>query len=163
MKYFALILLMILVTGLFGGVKAPDFKLEDMKGKQVKLSDVLKDGIVILDFWATFCNPCKEELPALDKLQKKYPDQIKVVAISADRARTKNKAKAYIKGKKYEMISLFDVNGEVQKLYKIKNIPRTFIIDQDRNIIYDHEGYKSGDENHLEEEILKLIKTNEKK
>ncbi len=134
--------------------KAPDFKLENMKGKQVKLSKFLEEGLVILDFWATWCVPCKKALPELSRIHEEY-DSVNVVTICTDKPRKIDKAKAYVKSNKYKFKTLFDTNKKVTNLYKVTNIPRTFLIAPDGTILYDHLGYNKGDEKHLEEEIHK--------
>ena len=101
-------ILMFFIIQLFTLEKAPDFKLENMKGKQVKLSDFLEKGLVVLDFWTTWCEPCKKELPELSKIQDKYKEHITVITISCDKPRNKDKAKAYIKSKKFNVVNLFD-------------------------------------------------------
>ncbi len=153
---------MFFIIQLFTLEKAPDFKLENIKGKQVKLSDFLEKGLVILDFWATWCEPCKKELPKLSNIQDIHKDKITVITISCDKPRNKDKAKTYIKSKKFNVVNLFDTKKNVQKLYNITNIPRTLIIAPDGTILYDHTGYQRGDEKHLEEIIEKWIKENMK-
>ncbi len=156
------IILILIIVQLFALDKAPDFKLENMKGKQVKLSDFLEKGPVILDFWATWCEPCKKELPALSKIQDIYKDSITVITISCDKPRNKNKAKAYIKAQKLNVVNLFDTKKDVQKLFNVTNIPRTLIIVPDSTIIFDHTGYQRGDEKHIIEAIDKWFQQTEK-
>ncbi len=134
--------------------KAPDFKLENMKGKQVKLSHFLEEGLVILDFWATWCVPCKKALPELNRIHQEY-DSVNVVTVCTDKPRKTDKAKSFIKSNKYKFKTLFDPGKKVRNLYKVTNIPRTFLIAPDGTILYDHLGYNKGDEKHLEEEIRK--------
>ncbi len=153
----SIIILVLILVQLSALEKAPDFKLENMKGKQVKLSDFLEKGPVILDFWATWCEPCKKELPALSKIQDKYQEHITVITISCDKPRNKDKAKAYIKSKKFNVKNLFDTKKNVQKLFNITNIPRTIIIAPDSTILYDHTGYQRGHEEEIEAEIIKWI------
>lgn len=137
--------------------KAQDFELENMKGKKVKLSEVYKDKIVILDFWANWCTPCKKEMIQLDKLQKKYKDKIQIIAVSIDKARHVSKAKAFIKSKRYSFEVLFDTDNRVLKMYNVVNPPNTSIITKDGNIVWSHLGYKRGDEIELEKQIIKWI------
>ncbi len=155
-------ILILIIVQLFALDKAPDFKLENMKGKQVKLSDFLEKGPVILDFWATWCEPCKKELPALSKIQDMYKDSITVITISCDKPRSKSKAKAYIKAQKLNVVNLFDTKKDVQKLFNVTNIPRTIIVAPDSTIIFDHTGYQRGDEKHIIEAIDKWFQQTEK-
>ena len=135
---------------------APDFQLENERGDQVKLSD-FNDKLVLLDFWATWCVPCCKELPHLSKLQEKYGDDVQVLAITIDKARQVSKAKAYVKSNRFKFMTLFDPKQEVAALYNMVNPPRTLLIDPSGKIIFQHDGYKRGDEVHIEEEIVKWI------
>ncbi len=153
------VLMILFLSKNFAIEKASDFKLENIKGKKVSLSDFQKEGLVILDFWATWCEPCKKALPKLNNIHEKY-DSVVVVTICTDKPRTKNKAKTYIKSNKYKFYSLFDLNKKVQKMFNVVNIPRTIMIAPDGIIIYDHTGYQRGDEEHYEEVIQKWINRN---
>ena len=140
-------------------IKAQDFELENMKGKKIKLSDFYKDKLVILDFWASWCIPCKKELQFLDNFQQKYGDHIQVIAINIDKARHVSKAKAYIKSKRYKFEVLFDTDNSVKKLYNVTAPPNTNIISTNGEIIWSHIGYTKGDEKKIEEQIIKWIES----
>ena len=157
-KLFILSLIILFAISLLANEKqqAPQFELQNMKGEVVKLSD-FSNKLVLLDFWATWCVPCLKELPHLSKLQSKYGEDIQVIAIDVDRPRSISKAKAYIKSNKFDFITLFDSNGEVTDLYNITNPPRTILISPEGEIIFEHDGYKRGDEKQLEAEIVKWI------
>lgn len=148
--------LMIIAISLNALDKAGDFKLENIDGKQVKLSDMQKEGLVILDFWATWCVPCKNGLPKLNELHEKY-EMVNVIAVCTDKPRQKAEAVSLIKSNKYSFHTLFDSNKTVQKQFNITNIPRTLIIDQNSEIIFDHTGYQRGDEKEYEEVIIKWL------
>ena len=157
---FVTILILLLAIQLIAAEKAGEFKLENIDGKQVKLSDFQKEGLVILDFWATWCVPCKNGLPKLNELQEKY-DNVNVLAINVDKPRKKSNAISLIKSNRFSFHVLFDTKKVVQKQFSITNIPRTLIIDQDGTIIYDHTGYQRGDEKHYEEVIVKWLEEQE--
>ncbi|MCF7858609.1 MAG: TlpA family protein disulfide reductase [Candidatus Cloacimonetes bacterium] len=163
MKFYMIIIL-ILIFGiqLNAADKVSDFKLEDIKGKQVKLSDFQKDGLVILDFWATWCVPCKNSLPKMNELHEKY-DQVNVVTICTDKPRKKSKAISFIKSKRFSFYTLFDTKKVVQKQFNVTSIPYSLIIDQDGKILYEHTGYQRGDEKHYEEIILQWLETKSQK
>ncbi|NQV19732.1 MAG: TlpA family protein disulfide reductase [Armatimonadetes bacterium] len=157
------IILMCCVGNIFALDKAQDFKLENMKGKHVKLSDYLDKGLVVIDFWATWCEPCKKMLLELNKMQDKYKEHITVITINCDKPRAKDKAKAFIKSKKFSVVNLFDTKKNVQKLYNITNIPRTIVIAPDSTILFEHTGFQRGIEEEIEAEIIKWINSNEPK
>ena len=151
-KILIIMMVTVIMLPIFASDKAPEFKLENLKGKIVKLSDFQKEGLVILDFWATWCAPCKKALPKMSKLHEKY-DNVNVVTICTDKPRKVSAAKKLVKSQKYKFHTLFDTKGTVRKLYNINNIPRTIIISPDGTIIYDHTGYQEGDEKKLEKVI----------
>ncbi|MBT7790508.1 MAG: TlpA family protein disulfide reductase [Calditrichaeota bacterium] len=160
MRYFYLILTTcVLLTGtLFAAGQAPDFKLKRMNGGEFILSEELKKGPVLIDFWATWCKPCKKALPKIEYFHKTYADSgLQVVTISIDNPKSKSKIKPFIKGQKYTFDVLFDSNMEVRKLFGGKEIPLSVLINSDSEIVFKHLGYKPGDEKKIEEEILKTL------
>ena len=149
-------LIIIIAIQLTAAEKVGEFKLENIEGKQVKLSDFQKEDLVILDFWATWCVPCKNSLPKINDIHEKY-DNVNVLAINVDKPRKKAAAVSHVKSNRFTFHTLFDSKKVVQKQFNITNIPRTLIIDQDGTIIYDHTGYQRGDEKHYEEIIIEWL------
>ena len=135
----------------------PNFTLEDINGDQIGSDELLSKKAVIVDFWAKWCGPCKKALPHLSDLQEKYKDLVDVVCISTDKARDGDKAKSFVKSRNFKFITLFDPNKDVCKLFNVNTIPRTFIINENGEIVYRHEGYTQGDEHELETELRKVI------
>lgn len=156
---FITLLLFLPLTILAAG-EIPDFTLKDINNNPVKFSELLGKGHIIIDFWATWCSPCMKELPKLSSLQTKYDTLITIVCISADRPRSIARARGIVKSKQFSFLTLFDTDKEVQKLFHITSIPRTFIINKEGEIVYEHTGYKRGDEKYLEEQLLKLLPVN---
>jgi len=119
---------------------APEFKLPDINGKTVNLSD-FKGKIVIVDFWATWCGPCKMEIPGFVKLQEKYKDDLVIIGVSLDQ----NGPKAVVPFAKDYSINYHVVygNGETVKAYGgVNGIPTTFVIDRKGNIQRKYVGYR---------------------
>ncbi|HPO56692.1 MAG: TlpA disulfide reductase family protein [Ignavibacteriaceae bacterium] len=118
--------------------KAPDFALKSVDGKTVKLSD-FKGKIVIVDFWATWCPPCRKGIPDLIQIQKEYPKDVVVIGISLDRD-TKSEVPAFVKnyGINYPVVY---GDGKVDKNFGgIEAIPTAFVIDRNGNIVDKHVG-----------------------
>jgi TonB family protein len=149
-----------LISSVFALDTMPDFTLEDINGDQVDSEELMQKKAVIIDFWAKWCGPCKKALPHLSDLQEKYEDLASVVCITIDKARDGDKAKSFVKSRKFEFITLFDPNKDVCKLFNVNTIPRTFIINENGEIVYKHEGYTQGNENELEAELRKIIYKN---
>jgi peroxiredoxin len=108
--------------------KALDFSLKDLKGKNYKLSD-FKGKVILLNFWATWCPPCRYEMPLLDKLYKEYKKMgFEVVAVSLDS--NPNNVTEYLKNNSVSFIILSDKEGKVGYTYQIVAIPTSFLIDR---------------------------------
>jgi len=158
MIYMALALLMVTMSLLAQQVN--DFTLTDANNNEVKLSDHLGKGIVILDFWATWCQPCMKLLPEMDKIQSEFED-VTILAINVDTPRLLNKAKAQVRSQKYSFLTLFDTNQTVMKRFQVTTIPHTFILDSTGKILFEHTGYSKGDEVELREKILSFLQNDE--
>jgi peroxiredoxin len=140
------------------GTKAPDFRLKDLSGKQVKLSEALKNGPILIDFWATWCQPCKQALPHLDKIYIKYKEQgFQMYAISIDNSRSVSKIRPYVKSKKYQFGVLLDTDSKVLKKYRGTTVPHTVLIGTDGMIKKIWMGYHAGEEIEVEAEVAKLF------
>jgi cytochrome c biogenesis protein CcmG, thiol:disulfide interchange protein DsbE len=143
----------IMLQSAFALEKVNDFRLENMEGKRVSLSQFQEKGLVVLDFWALWCSPCKAFMPKLNELHKKY-EKLNVVTINIDKPRALDRAKTYVRSNRFDFEVLFDTNQTIQKRFNITSIPRTILVEPDGNVIYDHTGYQSGDEKKLEEIIM---------
>ena len=135
--------------------KAPDFTLPDLDGNNVTLSEIIGDGPVYIDFWATWCKPCKRAIPGLVKLYNEYKDRgLKVIAISTDDSRSQGKVKSFTKNYKMDFTILLDASKEVSsRKYKVRGIPQGFLLDNEGNIIYAPRGYIPGLEKILAEKM----------
>jgi len=157
MKAMLMILmtLIILIPGLDADVM-PDFRLPDANNHDMRLSDILGKGPVLIEFWASWCTPCKASMTQLDLLQKKY-DSLTVVVISIDAPKDISKAKNYLKSKGFGFIALFDTEKRLAQQLNVTNPPHTFILDSEGRIVYSHVSYKAGDEAEYEEQIIALL------
>lgn len=119
--------------------QAPEFTLYTLDGTEIKLSDYL-GKIVILDFWATWCAPCRKSIPDLISIQDEYEDELVVIGISLDQPATQNNLQLFINnfGINYPVVL---GTYEVSEAYgNIQAIPTSFIIDKEGNIINKHIG-----------------------
>jgi cytochrome c biogenesis protein CcmG, thiol:disulfide interchange protein DsbE len=155
-KLLLFLLCIFAVFSLYAQKQIPDFTLQDVNGNDVNISEILKTGPAVIDFWATWCQPCLRELPRFDDLQKKYP-QVSFLMITIDAPKSKARAKSEVKSKKYVFTTLFDSNQYVKDKLNVDSIPHTFIVKQNGEISYEHLGYNVGDEKVIEDELLKVI------
>ncbi|MCB9662640.1 MAG: TlpA family protein disulfide reductase [Alphaproteobacteria bacterium] len=137
---------------------AHDFTLRDVNGQSVSLAS-LKGKVVVLSFWATWCGPCKEEMPHLDKLYGAKKDAgLVVLSISTDDARTASKVKPFIASKGFSFPVLLDRDSSVVGIYNpSKSLPYTVLIGRDFEVVEAHTGYDPGDEVALAAKIDKLL------
>lgn len=142
----------------FAGNAASDFTLRDIDNQEVHLAD-LKGKVVVLSFWATWCGPCKEEMPHLQRMYTKYKDQgFVVISISSDDARTSSKVKPYIRAKGFDFPVLLDKDSKVTGVYNpAKTMPWTVLIDRNFEVANVHSGYNPGDEEELEKMVTALL------
>jgi thiol-disulfide isomerase/thioredoxin len=119
--------------------KAADFSLKTLEGKEVKLSDY-KGKVVIIDFWATWCPPCRKGIPDLVELQKEFKDKLVVIGISLDQQNTINDLAPFMKQYAINYPVVLGNEKVVRDYGNIQAIPTSFIIDQAGNIVDTHVG-----------------------
>ncbi len=136
-----------------GSGKAPTFTLPDIDNKQVSLSD-FKGKVVVLDFWATWCPPCRKEIPDFINLQKEYGSKgVQFVGIGLDDA---GKLRAFAQQYQMNYPVLVGTQDIAMKYGGIQGIPTTFIIDRSGTVVSKFEGYRPRQV--FEDEIKKLLK-----
>ncbi len=128
---------------------APPFTLEDRSGRRVSLAQ-LRGRPVVLDFWATWCGPCRSTMPEVEQLHRKYRGKgLQVVGINIEGK--SQKVIDYLNRSGYSFMMLFDSGNwksEVAKKYQVSSIPRTFLIDRNGNVVF------SGHPNRLSESLI---------
>lgn len=124
------------------GYFAPDFALPDLDGKTVRLSDFRGKKAVFLNFWATWCPPCRLEMPTMEKAYRTYrADGLEILAISID-AGPKSAVKNFLKEFDLTFPALLDPDMEVLRLYRISGIPASFLVDKEGIIRHRELGYR---------------------
>jgi cytochrome c biogenesis protein CcmG/thiol:disulfide interchange protein DsbE len=121
---------------------APDVALQTLEGASVRLAD-FKGKVVVVDFWASWCPPCKTSFPELDKLSRDYKAKgVEVLAVNLDERR--KDADAFLGAHPHTMAVLFDPKGASPLAFGVKGMPSSFVLDREGNIRFTHLGY-SGD------------------
>ena len=135
--------------------KAKDFSLKGLDGKEYKLSN-FRGKVVVLDFWATWCPPCRASLSFFENIHKKYKDKgLVVVGVSVDMS--DRVVKKFVESKGLTYLILLDKDNLVSDLYNVFSIPTTIIIDKNGNIVTKKVGFNKSYERYYEETVKKLL------
>ena len=135
---------------------APDFTLRGADGRNVRL-DELRGQVVLVNFWATWCGPCREEMPRLDTLYQKYRKSgFVLLGVNIDDDPHTALATAAKLGVSFPV--LLDTDKKVSKLYDLNTMPSTVVIDRDGKMRFLHRGYRAGTEGDYEQQIRGLLK-----
>jgi peroxiredoxin len=135
---------------------APAFTLTDLSGASQALSQY-KGQVVMVNFWATWCGPCQQEMPLLDQMYKKFkPVGFTLIGVNVDKDAPP--VKDLLARKPVSFPVLLDPTNAVSKAYHLDEMPSSVIIDRSGMIRYVHRGYKPGDENEYQDRIRQLIR-----
>ena len=136
--------------------KAPDFALRSLDGPNLRLQEQ-RGRVVMVNFWATWCGPCRIEMPHLERLYDKYrASGFQLLGINIDEDPRQAAALATKLGLRFPV--LLDTEKKVSKLYDLSTMPSTVLIDRDGRVRYIHRGYRDGYEETYEKQIRELLK-----
>jgi cytochrome c biogenesis protein CcmG/thiol:disulfide interchange protein DsbE len=159
--YFSLIIILCSFTFLGDGGKIPSATLKKLDGSKVNSNTFSNNGKpMVISFWATWCKPCKKELDAISENYAEWQKEtgVKLIAISIDDARSSSKVLPDVKAKGWEYEVYLDENQDFKRAMNVNNVPHTFLLDANGEIVWSHNSYAEGDEDILYENIKKLIK-----
>lgn len=161
----ALLLAVTLGTSLVAAPKdaaikdAPDITLTAISGKTMRIAD-LKGQVVLLDFWASWCIPCRKSFPEVDALHRELePKGLVVIAVNVDE-QTKN-AYTFLEQYPHTMTIAFDPKGTVADAFKLEAMPSTMIVDRGGHIRFTHQGYTEKTIGQFRSEVLQLLAENQ--
>jgi len=138
------------------GEKAPDFTLKSLSGKNIKLSE-MRGRVVLVNFWATWCAPCKKELPYFNHLYEKYKRLgLEILGVNIDKMATQAKGMSTFLDLSFPV--LLDPSGQTSDLYQIRSMPTTFVVAKDGTLRHVHWGFGPMDPARYEMEIRELLK-----
>ncbi|HEX7320898.1 MAG TPA: TlpA disulfide reductase family protein [bacterium] len=141
-------------------VDAPDFSLQDVDGNPVILDSLLAKGPVFMSFWALWCKMCIKELDAMIPYFDEFDSLgVNLLAISQDKAQSVPKVKPFALSHKWEYVVVLDPENVMRDLFNVQAMPSSFIINQDKKIVFVHQGYKMGDEKKIVEKMRELFES----
>lgn len=138
---------------------APDITLTAISGKTMRIAD-LKGQVVLLDFWASWCIPCRKSFPEVDALHRELqPKGLAVIAVNVDEQQ-KN-AYTFLEKYPHTMTIAFDPKGAVAEAFKLEAMPSTMIVDRSGHIRFSHQGYTEKTIGQFRSEVLQLLAENQ--
>jgi peroxiredoxin len=138
------------------GKAAPDFALKSSTGENLRLSEYRGD-VVMINFWATWCGPCRQEMPLLDELYTRY-ERVGFNLLGVNIDDDSRRAMQMIEELGVNFPVLFDARKEVSKLYEVDAMPVTVLVDKEGNVRHVHHGYKPGYEEKYLDQIRSLLR-----
>ncbi|MAQ32390.1 MAG: thiol:disulfide interchange protein [Flavobacteriales bacterium] len=158
MKHILFIAFILINTSLF--CQIPSVEIKNLNGKIINTSQFNNNNNpIIISFWATWCKPCKQELENIHEVYEDWQEEtnVKLIAISIDDSRNSAKIKPMVDAKGWEYEVYQDSNREFASKMGVNPIPHTFLLDGNKNIVYEHVTYSDGDEEKLYEKLLQTI------
>lgn len=134
---------------------APDFTLKSNGGENLKLSE-LRGQVVLINFWASWCGPCRKEMPLLDQLYQQYkPLGFTVLGVNVEE--DPSQARSLLSKVPVSFPVVFDGTNSVSKMYNVVAMPTTVIVDRNGNVRYLHKGYMPGYEDAYQQQVRSLL------
>lgn len=135
-----------------------DFEAKSLDGETINLLNVLKSGPVLINFWATWCQPCRAEMKHLKAIYEKYESQgLTIIGVNQDSPRSLAKVKSFISSNKVNYPIVLDPNNKIFQKYNGQVMPYSILLKKNGEIQFKHTGYLPGDEIKLENEIKNLL------
>lgn len=160
MKKILISLLLLVPTISFAQIKnLPNVDVKKIDGSSFNFKNIDNNGNpIVISFWATWCKPCTKELNNIAELYEDWQDEtnVKLVAVSIDDRRSQSKVAPYVNSSAWEYEIYIDPNSDLKRAMGVSTVPHTFLLDKNKQIIWQHRGYVEGDEYELFDEILKL-------
>ena len=155
----ALLAAVLLQPALRAQSKLPSATVQSLDGRKVDSRTFSNGGKpIIINFWATWCAPCKKELTAIADVYGDWQKEtgVKLIAVSIDDVRTMARVAPYINGQEWEYDVYHDPNGDLKRALNVNNFPHPFLVDGSGNIVWQHNNYVPGDENELYRKVKEI-------
>ena len=159
-RILTILSIVVLITNCFAQTRSlPSVNVKTLDGNSMNILKLENNGKpIVINFWATWCKPCKKELNNIAEIYTDWQNEtgVKIVAISIDDSRSTGKVAPYINASDWDYEIYLDQNGELKRAMGVSTVPHTFLLNGNNEIIWQHKGYVDGDEDELFEQIQKI-------
>ena len=159
-RIIALLFFVITISTYSQNKLLPSVDVKTIDGKSININSIDNNEMpIVINFWATWCKPCKKELNNIAEVYDEWQDEtgVKIIAISIDDTRSMSKVVPYINSVGWEYDVYLDPNGDLKRAMGVSTVPHTFLLNSKKEIVWQHRGYVDGDEDELFDEIQNLI------
>ena len=159
-RIIALLFIIISTTTYSQNKLLPSVDVKTINGKSMNINSIDNNGMpIVINFWATWCKPCKKELNNISEVYNEWQDEtgVKIIAVSIDDTRSMSKVAPYVNSVGWEYEVYLDSNGDLKRSMGVSTVPHTFLLNSKKEIVWQHRGYVDGDEDELFDEIQNLI------
>ena len=142
------------------GRKLPSVKVKTLAGEIISTEDFSNDGKpMIIDFWATWCKPCIEELNSIHEVYSEWQEEtgVKLIAISIDDSRTMTRVAPFVNGKGWDYENYVDPNGDFKRAMNVNMPPHTFVLNGKGEIVWQHVGFTEGSQEELIQAVRDIL------
>lgn len=155
-KFAASALLMLIVTTIWA--QEPDFRLRDLENQWKEYSDLKGSELTIIDFWATWCQPCIRAIPLLNEMAQEFESKgVSFIGVSIDGPRNQSKIKPFLQSMGVEYPIIRDMDSELMSDLGVTAVPTLLMYDSKGDLIFFHEGFRPGDEEIVRSHIEKHL------
>ena len=161
------LILIIAVIGIFTTLSLsqtrtlPSVEVKTLDGGSINIQEIENSGKpIVINFWATWCKPCKKELNAIAEVYEDWQEEtgVKLIAISIDDTRSMSRVVPYVNASDWDYEVYLDPNGDLKRAMGVSTVPHTFLLNGKKEIVWQHRTYVDGDEDELLEQIEKIAK-----
>lgn len=155
-------LFIVLVIGSITAKGQFHLEVEKLKGDKVTLQELKGQNFTILDFWATWCQPCVKSIPELIKINNEYREKgVQLIGVNTDGPRNLSKVEPFVNSMGINYPIIMDTDQDLMREFGVAAMPTLLIINGEGEIVFAHEGYRPGDEYIVREELDNLLSENE--
>ena len=139
----------------------PSVEVKTLYGENINIQEIENSGKpIVINFWATWCKPCKKELNAIAEVYEDWQEEtgVKLIAISIDDTRSMSRVAPYVNASDWDYEVYLDPNGDLKRAMGVSTVPHTFLLNGKNKIVWQHKGYVDGDEDELLQQVKKFPK-----